>query len=169
MGFLGQSCTGRFKGQKNQKGLAVVEMAVVLPLLTLLLVVLIEFGLMFKNRITVTKAVENGARFIGGSARTSLGVILAPLDIANVQNLVVYGNVLGSGDPLLPGLAPGNVNVSCTYGSQDNKCNEQNGVTSITVNLNYNVLPFYGNTLLNISGADLNIPLTASVTMSVVN
>ncbi|MBW2187820.1 MAG: pilus assembly protein [Deltaproteobacteria bacterium] len=47
---------------KNNRGAALVEFALVLPLLLLLLVGLIEFGLLFYNKQVLTNASREGAR-----------------------------------------------------------------------------------------------------------
>lgn len=47
---------------KNQKGTAVVEFAIVLPMLVLLLFGIIEFSLLFYNKAMITNASREGAR-----------------------------------------------------------------------------------------------------------
>lgn len=47
---------------KNQKGVALVEFAIVLPLLLLLLFGFIEFGVMLYNKQVITNASREGAR-----------------------------------------------------------------------------------------------------------
>lgn len=47
---------------KEQNGAAVVEFAIVLPLLVLLLCGIIEFGLLFYNKQVITNASREGAR-----------------------------------------------------------------------------------------------------------
>lgn len=47
---------------KNNRGAALVEFAIVLPLLLLLLVGIIEFGLLFYNKQVLTNASREGAR-----------------------------------------------------------------------------------------------------------
>lgn len=54
---------------KNNRGAALVEFAIVLPLLLLLLVGMIEFGLLFYNKQVLTNASREGAR--AGIARES--------------------------------------------------------------------------------------------------
>jgi len=48
---------------KNNTGSAVVEFAVILPLLLLILYGIIEFGLIFYNKALLTNASREGARF----------------------------------------------------------------------------------------------------------
>lgn len=47
---------------KNDNGQAVVEMAIVLPLLLLLILGMIEFGWILNGEITITAAAREGAR-----------------------------------------------------------------------------------------------------------
>jgi Flp pilus assembly protein TadG len=47
---------------KNQKGAALVEFAIVLPLLVLLLFGAIEFGILYYNKQVITNASREGAR-----------------------------------------------------------------------------------------------------------
>lgn len=47
---------------KNQKGAALVEFAIVLPLLVLLVIGAIEFGILYYNKQVITNASREGAR-----------------------------------------------------------------------------------------------------------
>lgn len=49
--------------QKNEKGQALVELALVLPLLLALLCGIIDFGWIYYNQITLTNAAREGARY----------------------------------------------------------------------------------------------------------
>ncbi|OQY25064.1 MAG: hypothetical protein B6I37_02335 [Desulfobacteraceae bacterium 4572_35.2] len=66
----------KMKQVKNNHGAALVEFAIVLPLLLLLLVGMIEFGLLFYNKQVLTNASREGAR--AGIAR--VGNISAIVD-----------------------------------------------------------------------------------------
>jgi Flp pilus assembly protein TadG len=98
----------------GQRGLATVEMAIGLPVLLLLLFATAEFGRMLSQYDTLTKAVRNGARY--AASVSSLGttglVYITPAIQTAVANLVVSGNVNGTGAPLLPGLTTAEVTVS---------------------------------------------------------
>jgi Flp pilus assembly protein TadG len=48
--------------RRNERGQAATEFALVLPLLALLLFGVIQFGIVFKNYLTVTDAVRAGSR-----------------------------------------------------------------------------------------------------------
>jgi TadE-like protein len=47
---------------KRQEGQSVVEFALVLPLLALILMSILQFGILFNNYLTLTDAVRAGAR-----------------------------------------------------------------------------------------------------------
>ena len=48
--------------KKNEQGQAVVEFAVILPVLLLILFAILQFGVVFNNYIQVTAAAREGAR-----------------------------------------------------------------------------------------------------------
>jgi len=114
-----------------QKGVAIVEFTVTLPLLLLLIFVTVEFGRAFMQYNTLTKAIRDGVRFVASEAilgQTGMVVIDASL-LTRAQNLVVYGNVAGTGEPALPGFAaadvtvvpgtnPGDVSIRAAYAYQ---------------------------------------------------
>lgn len=66
---------------KDQNGIAAVELAILLPVLTLILFGIIEFGLLLYNKAVITNASREGAR---------AGVIYQPRatydDIENIVN-----------------------------------------------------------------------------------
>ena len=51
------------KTKKNEKGQALVELALVLPLLLALLCGIVDFGWIYYNQITLTNAAREGARY----------------------------------------------------------------------------------------------------------
>lgn len=100
-------------GRKRQRGLALVEFALVMPLLAFLMFSTAELGRAIYQYNTLTKAVRDGARYLADRGMGSSGLlILSPADITLAQNLVVYGNPAGSGTPLLDGFTAGDVNVA---------------------------------------------------------
>jgi Flp pilus assembly protein TadG len=62
---------GRRRGLRDERGQAVTEFALVLPILALLLFGIIQFGLVFNNYVTLTDAVRAGARKAAVSRQTS--------------------------------------------------------------------------------------------------
>ena len=96
-----------------QRGAAVVETIVISPLLLFLVLLTAEVTNAFVDHNTLTKYARNGARYLAANALlgTTGGVMLSAGVINDTRNLVVFGNTAGSGDPILPGLAVGNVQV----------------------------------------------------------
>jgi Flp pilus assembly protein TadG len=106
---------GRVPGQR---GLAIVEFTIVLPLLLFLFLAVAEFGRAFLQYNLLTHAVRDSARFVASKALLGQAgsVNLDAATISQARSLVVYGNVGSTGSPLLPGLATGNVTVSSVGG-----------------------------------------------------
>ncbi len=97
--------------KRSQSGLAAVELAITLPILLLLLVGISELSRALIQLNTLTKAVQNGARFavVDIYGTNSANTIANPADIKNV---VVYGNKLGSGNKVLNNLTTSDVVIS---------------------------------------------------------
>lgn len=53
-----------FKFRKNEKGQAIVEFALVFPILMLLILGIIEFGWLFNGKLILTSAAREGARVV---------------------------------------------------------------------------------------------------------
>lgn len=98
--------------RNRQRGAAIVEFALVLPFLLMLALLVTEFGRAVYRYNGVVKAVRDGVRYLA---------VQPPGDstaIATARNLVVYGNVAGSGAPLDPNLDAGMVSASWSnYGT----------------------------------------------------
>lgn len=85
--------------KNKQNGVALVEFALVLPLLLLLTFITTEFGRALYQYNILTKSVRDAARYLstqtpGDTTKYSIA-----------KNLVVYGNPAGSGTPLAIGLS----------------------------------------------------------------
>jgi Flp pilus assembly protein TadG len=110
--------------RRRQNGTALVEAAVVSPLLLFLLLLTAEVTNIFVAHNTLTKAVRNGARYAAAKAYSgTTGVVsVTPQLLTEVRNLVVFGAATGAGTPVLSGLTlvdvqvidAGNDNVSVT-------------------------------------------------------
>lgn len=140
------------------RGIATIEMAIVLPVLLLLLTATVEVGRLLSEYDTLTKSVRNGARYLASNAdlgTTGVVSITAAVQTATT-NLVVNGNVNGTGAALLRGLAAGNVTVA----------NAGAGYVSVSAAYTYQpilgaALPTFGLT----PRIALGIPLNATVVM----
>jgi Flp pilus assembly protein TadG len=97
-----------------QRGTAIVEFTIALPVLLLMLAATAEIGRMLSQYDTLNKAVRDGARYLAANAllgTTGVVSINSTVQTATV-NLVVTGNTAGTGTTLLPNLTAGNVTVA---------------------------------------------------------
>lgn len=87
----------------SHRGVALVEFALILPLLLVLTFITTEFGRAIYQYSTVTKQVRDAARY--------LSMQLPNTHLTEARNLVVYGKttVTGSDQPLTRGLTLSNV------------------------------------------------------------
>ena len=124
----------------HQRGLAMVETAITLPFLLFVMLAATEITNAFVTHTTLTKAVRDGARWAAGEAIDSTGFNLTPTLKVEAQNLVVYGNRVGTGAPIVSGLTVEDVTVT-RLGTSNN--------IEVTVNYPYSgilgtVLPTFG-------------------------
>ncbi len=98
----------------RQRGAVLVEMALVTPILLFVMLATAEVTRGFVDHNTLTKAVRNGARYVAANAyQGTTGVVIVGAALrAETQNLVVYGNTVGPGTPVLSGLVPADVTVT---------------------------------------------------------
>jgi hypothetical protein len=89
----------------DERGVQLLELAIVLPLFVILFAATAEFGRYFYEYTTLSKAARVGARYL-----VTQKVDCAQADLA--RNLVVYGNTAGTGSPILPGLLTSNVSIT---------------------------------------------------------
>lgn len=142
-----------------EQGIAIVEFTIALPILLFILFAGAEVGRLLYQYNTLTKAVEDGARYLAGEVVAANGSGTLPTVTANTVKLVQYGSTLDNQSPLLPGT------VSVT--TQTNAAAPTPVVVSATYTYEPMVfpdsLPGFGlwNDLV------LNIPLTASVQMPI--
>jgi hypothetical protein len=98
--------------RRDERGVQLLELAIVLPILLVLFGAVAEFGRYFYEYTTVAKAARVGARYlVSKSVESSVNYE------GNAKNLVVYGNIAGSGSPVLPGLTTDNVDVQYVGGT----------------------------------------------------
>jgi len=91
-----------------------------LPICLILIMATAEFGRVFMQYNTLTKSVRDGVRYVAANALVgSTGVVSINGAVqAQVQNLVVYGNTVGTGSAILPGLTTGAVTVASAGNSR---------------------------------------------------
>jgi Flp pilus assembly protein TadG len=90
---------------RNESGIQLAELAIVLPVLLILFAATAEFGRYFYEYTTLAKAARIGTRYL-----VTANVNCAQADQA--RRLVVYGNTAGTGSPVLEGLTTANVLVT---------------------------------------------------------
>ena len=88
----------------RRKGAALLEFALILPLLLLLAFITTEFGRAMYQYNTVAKSVRDAVRYLSMQTPGS--------HLTEARNLVVYGNVGGTGSPLALALAVPMVSAS---------------------------------------------------------
>ena len=82
---------------RDEKGLQLVELTIVIPIFLMLFAATAEFGRYFYEYTTLAKAARAGTRYLSY-------VPVVPEEDAKGKNIVVYGNTAGTGSPLLSGL-----------------------------------------------------------------
>lgn len=86
---------------KRQRGAAVIELALILPLLLLLSFITTDFGRAIYQYNVITKSVRDAVRYLSMQTPNS--------GIVEARNLIVYGNTQGTGVPLVAGLTAAHV------------------------------------------------------------
>ena len=96
---------------QRQRGAALIELALITPLLLLLTFITTEFGRAVYEYNLVVKSTRDAVRY--------LSVQTPGTHIAEARNLMVYGNTAGTGAPLARGLSLSNVPAGscCTWQS----------------------------------------------------
>jgi Flp pilus assembly protein TadG len=152
----------RNPNRSTQRGVAVVELTIALPLLLFLFLAISELGRAFLQYNALTRAVRDSARMVSTKAILDGGGIvnLDATVVAAARNLVAYGNPQGTGPALLPGLTTGNVTV------------RDAGSNNIAVSVTYNYQPMIGTALPNLVGTGslaTTFTLSAEVVMRAIS
>ena len=95
--------------RRDERGIHLVELAIVLPIFILLFGATAEFGRYFYEYTTLAKSARVGARYLATAAVNST-------EDTNAKNIVVYGNSAGTGNPILSGLSTTNVTITRSGG-----------------------------------------------------
>lgn len=91
--------------KNRHRGVAAVELALILPLLLAIGFAITEFGRGIYTYNTLTKSARGASRYLS----TQLAGDTAAY--ATARNLVAYGNPAGTGAPLVPGLDSTNMST----------------------------------------------------------
>lgn len=98
--------TGR---RRRDSGVVAVELALLLLPVVLMLSMAVEYGRVMLSYNNLVKSVRLGARYLSQFEPHSPDDATLPLGMyktakANVTNLIIFGNVAGTGVPVAPGL-----------------------------------------------------------------
>lgn len=139
--------------RRDDRGIQLVELAIVIPIFLMLFAATAEFGRYFYEYTTVAKAARVGARYLCTAAVNSANDTTA-------KNLVVYGNTAGTGSPVLTGLTTSDVVIT-----------RQGGVPVLPQTVTVQIIGFKHQPvfdlgkMLNNQSLSLNIDVKPSVTM----
>lgn len=147
-----------FRPGQAQRGVAMVELAIALPLLLLLLLAIAEFGRMLYHYNNLLQSNRDAVRYLAGKSwDATLGQVVIDSGLtATTKNLAVYGVPLAEpGNEVVPGLSTANVTVGTV------------GIDHVQVSINYLFRPVIGNSLPALIGdaMPLNIPLVTTTVM----
>ncbi len=141
--------------KRDDRGLQLVELAISLPIMVLLFAATAEFGRYFQEYTTLAKGSRVAARYLATAC-------INGADDSAARNLVVYGNVAGTGSPIVNGLQTTNVTIERAVG----------GVATggfpetVTVKIvNFNHTPLFNLGQLMGNSLSMNIAVKPSVTM----
>ena len=141
---------GRFA--RSERGTQLVELAIVLPIMLALFGATAEFGRFFYTYSTLAKATRAGARYL----------TVAPPGATDeqAQKLVVYGNLAGTGEPVVSGLTPDHIDIERVPGVASMQ-------QLITVRVEgYRYVPLFDiGVLIGRSSITLDIDVSPSTTM----
>ena len=149
--------------RRSQSGLAMVEFVLSVPVLLLLMFATFEFGHFLIQYSTLNDTVRNASRYVAGQALDgTTGDLKTGANWSQVagqgSNLAVFGNIGGTGTPVLPSLNTGNITVT-----------PDNVNRYITVTAAYPYQALFGSvipTFMGGAGISTVFTLNISVTMS---
>lgn len=148
------SWLGRFR--RDEQGVQLIELAIVLPILLLMFASVAEFGRYFYEYSTAAKGARLGARYLAAKSVTSTKADYEAI----AKNIVVYGNAAGDGDPILPGMTVANVDVQ--YSGLPTTVPE---LVTVSIKDYQHESLFDLGALLNSPSLSLNVDVKPSVTM----
>ena len=96
---------GKAPMRRNIRGVAAVELAILLAPLCALTFGVTEYGRAIYTYNTMDKAVRDAARHLTSVLPSN------PDPMSEARNLAVYGNVQGTGTPLAPGLTTAMIDI----------------------------------------------------------
>jgi TadE-like protein len=143
---------------RNERGVQLAELAIVLPLFILLFATTAEFGRYFYEYTTLAKGTRAAVRYLA-TAHTD------GTDDLAAKNLVVFGNMDGTGQPIISGLEISHVKID----RLDADGESQEGGVPATVGVRisgFKHTPIFDlGKLMKISSLSLNVDVKPGVTM----
>jgi Flp pilus assembly protein TadG len=110
------------RSRRTERGAALVELALVVPILVMLVVGIAEFGFGYRDRLTVQTATRTGARVgsnLGDDAQTDYNILqgvksaMGSIAVANIDKIIVYKSTTADGAVPAACLAGSSVTGSC--------------------------------------------------------
>ena len=142
--------------KRDDRGLQLVELAIAVPVLILLFAAVAEFGRYFQAYTTLAKGSRVAVRYLA-TARVN------GEDDLPAKNLVVYGNLAGTGSPIVNGLTVDNVDIIRSDGAG---APTSGFPTTVTIQItDFKHTPLFDLGKLMKSSLSLNIDIKPSVTM----
>jgi Flp pilus assembly protein TadG len=138
---------------RDERGVQLVELAIVLPIFLMLFGAAAEFGRYFYEYTTLDKATRAASRYLATAAVNGT-------EDGRAKNIVVYGNIAGTGTPIVSGLTTANVVITRSGGVPTLP-------QTVTVQIQgYQHQPIFDiGKLINVPSLSLNIDVKPSVTM----
>ena len=139
--------------RRDERGLQLVETAIVIPVFFMLFGATAEFGRYFYEYTTLAKASRAGTRYLATN-------LVSGTEDVKAKNIVVYGNPTGSGSPILTGLSTTNVVIT-----------RQGGVPVLPETVKVEIVGYTHQPIFDLGkltnrvGLSLNIDVKPSVTM----
>jgi len=135
----------------RQRGVALIEFALILPLLLVVTFIATEFGRAFYEYNLITKSTRDAVRYLSVQTQNT--------HTAEAANLIVYGNTAGTGPALTRSLTLAMVQAPVWQTAGTNPL-----INTVTVGVaNYRFQPL-SNSVLGITFGPFNFsPITASM------
>jgi len=136
---------------RYQKGIAAIELTILLPVMLLLVYAIAEFGRVLHQYNMLTQLTRDAGRYVSlGKNREGEGstgvVILNAQTKANTKNILLYGNETGGMTPLLSGLSAADISI------------DQVGTGIIVISVSYNWTPIMGDSMATFGfGNDIDL------------
>lgn len=104
--YMGRTTKSRMSEMlRDARGQISVEMAFLVPVLLLILFGAFELGRLYYTYHSLQKALRGGAGVLARASNVNYCDTGDPA-LTDIKNMIVFGNLQGSGDPVIQGLTP---------------------------------------------------------------